>query len=309
MKRTLLAIILLSLLMLLPSCRHLEKNEEPIVVGIAWTKDKKAQENIQNSFERAGATVIRLPEVKAEYFSYYDDGTLSDDHMAWLFALDDDSATILKDRGYNEESLSSLLSGIDLVVFSGGPDFSPSLYVEQTEDESEEMKDATRDVSDYLLMTYCLHHDIPLLGICRGMQILGVLSGGTIIQDLETYYEERGISYDNTHRDIEGKTYVMHRLEVIEDSMLYLLTDKASFLSMPSKHHQTLGTLNEENIRVSAVIDTQGVSIIEGIERKDRTFAIGVQFHPEVPSENQEEQKAASTFFSNIIKMMKEIHQ
>lgn len=312
MKRSFLWIIPLAFLFLLSSCTHLETKKEPITVGLSWNIDQSAMGNVERAFQSAGASVIRLPEIKAEYLSYYPDGTLSDDHMAWLFALNEESAALLKEKGYNEEELTALLQEIDLVVFSGGSDCSPNLYETPTEDESEEQKDATRDVSDYLLMTYCLDHDIPLLGICRGMQLLGIVSGGTMIQDLSTYYKELGIPYESLHRAKEGDTYVPHDVMILPSSKLYSLVQVAELQEVPSKHHQALERINEANTRVSAYTMTQGRMLIEGIERTDKTLALGVQYHPEVLAGKRndaadasfgDEQKAQE-FFLNLIQSL-----
>ena len=60
---------------------------------------------------------------------------------------------------------------------------------------------AERDVSDYLTMSYCLDNDIPVMGLCRGMQMLPVISGAEMIQDLPAYFAESGIKYDYQHRN------------------------------------------------------------------------------------------------------------
>ena len=82
-------------------------------------------------------------------------------------------------------------------------DRSPSLYAVQ-EDwhhvEAEIDYNAARDVSDYLTMAYCLDHDIPILGFCRGSQMLGVVSGATMIQDLPVWFASHNLDYNYEHR-------------------------------------------------------------------------------------------------------------
>ena len=77
------------------------------------------------------------------------------------------------------------MQGIDGVFFTGGEDVSPSLFAKpQTEANEGEEINATRDISDYTLMAYCLENDVPTLGACRGEQVLGIVSGAGFIQDI-----------------------------------------------------------------------------------------------------------------------------
>jgi len=119
--------------------------------------------------------------------------------------------------------------------------------------EAEIDYNAARDVSDFLTMTYCLDHDIPLLGFCRGAQMLGVVSGATVIQDIPTWFASQGLPYNYEHRreKAEGETYRDY-----------------------TPHDVTL-------LSVTATTNVSGVDMVEGVERTDKRCAIGVQFHPE----------------------------
>jgi putative glutamine amidotransferase len=145
---------------------------------------------------------------------------------------------------------------------------------------------ATRDVSEYLTMAYCLDHDMPVLGLCRGMQMLGVVSGAPLIQDLGNFYDEMGINYRYLHReqrDAEGKRHYTPHDVIVKDrnSLLYSIALQDTIHDVPSWHHQVVGSVENTPLRVTGVTPTDGVDIIEAIERTDKTFALGVQFHPE----------------------------
>jgi putative glutamine amidotransferase len=145
---------------------------------------------------------------------------------------------------------------------------------------------ATRDVSEYLTMIYCLDHDIPVLGLCRGMQMLGVASGAPLIQDLGKYFDEKGVSYHYLHReqrDAEGnRHYTPHDVIVTDrNSLLFSIAQRERIHDVPSWHHQVVGSVEDTPLRVTGVTPTDGLNIIEAIERTDKTFALGVQFHPE----------------------------
>ena len=135
-------------------------------------------------------------------------------------------------------------------------------------------------------MAYCLDHDIPVLGLCRGMQMLGVVSGAPLIQDLTTYFEEMGRPYHYLHRmqrDAQGnRYYTPHDVTVIDrQSLLYTIAGVDTIRDVPSWHHQVVGNVTGTPLRVTAVTSTDGVDIIEAIERTDKRFALGVQYHPE----------------------------
>ena len=135
-------------------------------------------------------------------------------------------------------------------------------------------------------MAYCLDNDIPVLGLYRGMQMLGVVSGASLIQDLTTYFDSMGIPYHYLHRmqrDAEGnRYYTPHDVAVTEQgSRLYAIVGADTIRDVPSWHHQVVGDVSGTPLRVTGVTATDGVDIIEAIERTDKRFALGVQFHPE----------------------------
>ena len=132
-------------------------------------------------------------------------------------------------------------------------------------------------------MDYCLENDIPVLAICRGMQLLSVVSGAEIAQDIPTWFEEMGLVYNDEHRDPELKDYTTHRVDVSPgDSLLYQVTGKTVLENVPSWHHQAVSNVEGTRLTVTGTTDTNGVPVIEAVERKDKSFCLGVQFHPEV---------------------------
>ena len=100
---------------------------------------------------------------------------------------------------WHDSNAEDAVKDIGFVVFTGGEDISPSLFYEPEPWHGvvEEIDyNAERDVSDYLTMSYCLDHDIPVLGSCRGMQMLAVVSGAEIMQDIPSYFLEHGLKYE-----------------------------------------------------------------------------------------------------------------
>ncbi len=257
------------------------------VVALAWT-------NLQTTYsytstiaaiEDAGGTPVILDMVRSYDLEYDDRGRLVNacgEHGI----LSPEAAKKVKINTWQNSNIEEVMEGINCVVFPGGVDLSPSLYYKEQDwhgVESDNVYYAERDVSDYILMDYCLENDIPVLAICRGMQLLSVVSGAEIAQDIPTWFEEMGVAYNDEHRDPELKDFTAHGVEVSgEDSLLYQVTGKRTLENVPSWHHQTVSGVEGTRLIVTGTTDTNGVPIIEAVERRDKRFCLGVQFHPEV---------------------------
>ncbi len=261
---------------------------ERVRVGIAWQPTVASYDRVILSIQQAGGEAVILPQMRPAGFEY--DGTsISPQYIDAAGVLRQQYADIVKRETYHGTNADELLSGVQAVVFLGGGDISSTLFsVPQTwhgikEDNN---ADATRDVSEYLTMAYCLDHDIPVLGLCRGMQMLAVVSGAPLIQDLGTYFDSLGVSYHYMHRmqrDAEGnRYYTPHDVAVTDSaSLLYGIAGAHVIHNVPSWHHQVVGDVADTPLKVTGITRTDGVDIIEAIERTDKHFALGVQFHPE----------------------------
>lgn len=257
-------------------------------VGIAWQPNDAAYARVILSIEQAGGEAVILPQMRPAGFDY-DGMSLCPQYVDEAGVLLQQYADVVKRDTYHGTDAEALLAGVQAVVFLGGGDISSTLFaVPQTwhgiVDDSP--ADATRDVSEYLTMAYCLDHDIPVLGLCRGMQMLGVVSGASLIQDLGTYYEGLGKHYHYLHRmqrDAEGKRYYTPHDVTVTDStsLLFAVSGTSVIRDVPSWHHQVVGHVTGAPLRVTGITSTDGVDIIEAIERTDKHFALGVQFHPE----------------------------
>ena len=157
----------------------------------------------------------------------------------------------------------SLVKQVDGIVFSGGPDLDPSYYGETFWNETVEV-DTLRDVSDLLLMRAALASKKPVMAICRGEQLMNVVLGGSLYQDLPT-------QYDTIVRHGGGTT---HRIGVEKGSVLYELFGEDS-LTVNSFHHQAVKQV-APGVKVTA---HAADGIVEAYEYGNQVIAF--QFHPE----------------------------
>ena len=262
--------------------------EDKVRVGIAWQPTTASYDRAILSIEMAGGEAVILPQLRPAGFEY-DGMVIGAKYVDEMGVLRQQYADIVKRDTYHGTDADELLTGIQAVVFLGGGDISSTLFaVPQTwhgiADDSP--ANATRDVSEYLTMAYCLDHDIPVLGLCRGMQMLAVVSGAPLIQDLPTYFEAQGRPYHyqhRMHRDADGNRYYTPHDVIVTDrnSLLYAIAGTDTVRAVPSWHHQAVGDVRDTRLLVTGITPTDGVDIIEAIERIDKHFALGVQFHPE----------------------------
>jgi putative glutamine amidotransferase len=289
MKKGLLIIPIIIILFVACQGRKNTTVDEPVRIGIAWRADTLSEfyTNVVRAIEEAGAEPVLLPQVRMNDFAYID-STLAPTYTDENGVLLQQYADMVK-QGYTNSNVSTSIRGVDAVVFTGGEDIAPSLLL-QPEPwhgiEAEKDYNATRDISDYLTMMYCLDKDMPLMGFCRGMQMLVVVSGGTIIQDIPTYFAQQGKPYCNEHRNPSEpdtyRDYAPHDVNVIDTaSWLYRIVGSSTVHGAPSWHHQAAGSVAGTSLRVTGTTPTGGIDIIEAVQRTDKSFAVGLQYHPE----------------------------
>jgi putative glutamine amidotransferase len=108
-----------------------------------------------------------------------------------------------------------------------------------------------------------------------------------MIQDLGTFFDEQGKTYHYQHREepVEGKTrdFAIHDVTVTDSSsLLRKIVGTDVIRDVPSWHHQAVRSVEGTPLKVTAITPTEGIDIIEAVERTDKRFIIGVQYHPEV---------------------------
>ncbi len=171
--------------------------------------------------------------------------------------------------------LPGALDECDAVMLTGGVDVDPALYGVAERHPSVEI-DPERDTYEFALARLALERDMPLLAICRGAQVVNVVAGGTLIQDIPST-----MAGALEHRHSGARDQPSHRVSVIEGTCLArLFPDSAGgehSLDVNSRHHQSVDRLAPGFV-VSA---TSPDGIIEAFERPGSRFCLGVQWHPE----------------------------
>ncbi len=167
-----------------------------------------------------------------------------------------------------------VLDALDGMVFTGGADVAPDLYGEAAHERT--YTRPSRDTSEMMLLRAALERDLPVLAICRGMQLMSVAYGGRLYQHLPDV-----LAHEN-HRPASG--YGSHDVRLAPGSAgAAILGDRTAVNSL---HHQgvaSVGTLVATGWAVDDEVD--GVELVEVVEDPSKQFAIGVQWHPEETSD------------------------
>ena len=270
MKRRLKPVVLMTalvLVLLLISCSS--QPEKKAVIGIAWRSNQNAEtfQAVCQAIESAGGVPVGKDA----------DGCLSDE-----------AAKLVRCNSWQDSNAETAMDGITAVVFPGGEEISPSLYYDPKPALSTEVFSAERDVSDYLLMSYCLENDIAILAICRGMEMLSIVSGAEMIQDIPDYLESLGLKSQSEHR-IEPESpgaypgLAFHNVIITDrDCLLFRAVGKQTIENVPSWHHQAVRSVEGTRLKVTGITETAGIDLIEAVERPDKSFVLGLQFHPEI---------------------------
>lgn len=163
------------------------------------------------------------------------------------------------------------LDRVSGVLITGGAfDINPAAYGETAREGMGPMKEG-RTAFESALMRAALKRNMPVLGICGGMQLLNVVLGGTLYQDIG-----REVPEAREHEQKHDRTHPQHPVDVKDGTLLAEAVGKGQ-LMVNSTHHQAVKTLG--NQVVASAVSPDGVT--EAIESSTHAFALGVQWHPE----------------------------
>jgi putative glutamine amidotransferase len=170
------------------------------------------------------------------------------------------------------------LAGVDGLLLTGGGDVEPARYGESPHERLEDV-DPARDAFEIALIADARKRDLPIFAICRGVQVLNVAGGGTLVQDIPS--QVPGALKHSLVVPPHPPYELAHEVWVEKDSLLAkLLGDRligADTCEVNSRHHQAVKTV-APGFRVAA---TAPDGVIEAIEDPGARFCIGVEWHPE----------------------------
>jgi putative glutamine amidotransferase len=178
---------------------------------------------------------------------------------------------LLEDEG----ALRAMYETLDGVFLAGGVDLDPPSYGEEPHEWCGRT-DPERDRVELLLTRWALADGKPILGVCRGMQVINVATGGTLLQDC-TQQLPGSIKHDYFPGAGYERDYLAHEIDLTEESRLREIFG-AERVHVNSMHHQGICQLGE-GLMVTAVAPD---GLAEAVETADGRFVVGVQWHPEM---------------------------
>ena len=190
----------------------------------------------------------------------------------------------------DKEVIISQAQLIDGLILSGGHDINPYNYGQEPSQKIGEIF-PERDIYEMILLEESKKRDIPILGICRGFQLINVAAGGTLYQDLS-------LIPGNIlkHNQVSNPTLKTHKIEIKENSFISSIFGKETMVN--SFHHQAIDKVANDFIVVARASD----GVVEAIEHKTYKFLVAVQWHPEMLAVNCEK---ARVLFSKFVEEAK----
>lgn len=173
------------------------------------------------------------------------------------------------------QSLRAMYDRSDGVLFAGGSDIDPLYFGEEKHPETYGI-DADRDRAEVALTQWAMQDDKPAFSICRGIQVVNVALGGTLIQDIPTQWQSAITLEHRGHKIGAARDQVLHEVCVWPGCKLASIIG-AGNVATNSFHHQAVGRVADGLVVTSRASD----GIIESVEAPDKRWFIGVQWHPE----------------------------
>jgi putative glutamine amidotransferase len=160
-----------------------------------------------------------------------------------------------------------VLDCLDAIIFTGGSDIDPAHYA--AEPHAATSAQPERDRAELLLLRAALERDLPILGICRGFELMSVVAGGQLHQHLPEL-----LGHDD-HRPLSGPKYGQHAVRLVPGTLCQKILGDEVIVN--SYHHQGV----TDPGRLVAAGYCTGDDLLEAAEDPTRAFAVGVQWHPE----------------------------
>ena len=177
------------------------------------------------------------------------------------------------------------------LLLTGGDDIFPEFYNDWEDGKDRSIYKPARDGFEFKLFDYALSNSLPVLGICRGLQLINIRLNGSLINDIETV---RGTN----HTKISDTQDRMHEVNLYENTLVYdVVREKRGIVS--SSHHQAIDRLGEGLI-ITAKADDGIIEAVEWEDKSSKPFLLAVQWHPERMKEQN------SPFAKNVLLRFKQ---
>ena len=176
---------------------------------------------------------------------------------------------LLLPKTHGSLATSEIMKGVGGLLLSGGPDVDPSRYGEEPDPNARLKLAPELDDLEFRVLEHALSVDMPVLAICRGMQLLNVAFGGRLTQDLT--------GHRNDDPDGDPAT---HQIYVAPGAKSAAIIGSAGFFRVNSYHHQGL-TEAQRAPRLMSTAYNVDDGLVEGIESPEHSWVIGLQCHPE----------------------------
>ena len=173
------------------------------------------------------------------------------------------------------DTLRVLFDRLDGLLLPGGVDMDPATYGDVPHERLGRL-DPPRDIVELQLARWAIEEQKPMLGLCRGLQVINVAMGGTLWQDLESQ-QPATIKHDYFPNYGFTRDHLAHDVEVLAGSRLHRAV-RQDRIPVNSMHHQGIRTVGA-GLRTTALAPD---GIVEGVEVESASFIVGVQWHPEV---------------------------
>lgn len=190
----------------------------------------------------------------------------------------------------NVEDAGEVVGQLDGLILSGGNDVSPQFYdVNMTADTVADYV-IERDQYELALIREALRQKKPILGVCRGAQLLNVALGGTLIRDVSELTEK-------SHIQKNAPAEASHTVNISKESTLYYWLGQKE-IGVNSYHHQVIQKVGKD-LKVTALSED---GLVEAIEFTGDSLAIGVQWHPEIMANREDNMQALFQAFVDSTK-------
>jgi putative glutamine amidotransferase len=199
------------------------------------------------------------------------------EYLEAIEAAGGEPVPLLPDTGISPEAL---LHDLDGLLLTGGRDIDPELYGQPLQEGLGVDVDRPRDALEIPLARRALERDLPVLGICRGVQVLNVAAGGTLYQDITLAGIARGSHNQRETVPQPPDDAAVHDITIVRGSQLEGILGKGQ-IGVNTFHHQVIDRPAPRLAAVARSVEPDGNGVIEAVEAAGRAFTVGVQWHPE----------------------------